>query len=334
MPVQKKINNYNLVVTILSLVMVLTFFQKPVHGQESRSVQNKQIQSEDEIIRVDSTLITVPATVFDRDGRYVTNLKKEDFEIYEDGIPQEIAFFEPVEKECTVFLLLDVSGSMVYDLESLTDTANAFLHQLRPDDKLSAASFADRVNVLFEPKSVKDIRSGKKIKLKIIGLPPVTMVYDAVDFALKKMSKIRGRKAIILFSDGIGSGYSASAKSNWRDAEEQEALIYTVTFDTNSNVRSRYETEKDFQKRLEKAKFANNYMRELADITGGRHYEIEKIKNLQSTFGSVAEELSRQYSLGYYSKQTNAGKKQIKVKVRQPNLAVRARDSYVIEAKK
>ena len=151
-------------------------------------------------------------------------------------------------------------------------------------------------------------------------------------FAQKMMKKIRGRKAIILFSDGRGSGLNASAKSNLRDAEEQEVLIYTVQFGAFS-LPSPYVDEKRFFKWRE---IANSYMRDLARKTGGRHYQIENITDLGNTFGEIADELGRQYSLGYYPK--TEGKKgerrQIKVKVRQPNLSVRARDSYVVGSKK
>ena len=289
--------------------------------------------AQDDIIRVDTNLVAVPVTVLDHDGRYVTNLKKEDFQIFEDGVEQEIALFEPIEQQFTVFLLLDVSGSMVFDMNDLANAANTFVGQLRPNDNIIAATFAEQTEVIFKSMSVNDFRNKKKFRLKVIGLPPVTMVYDAVEFALKKVKKIQGRKAIILLSDGIGSGFSASAKSNFRDAEEGESLIYTISFDTNINSQSRYESKKQFEKRLEQAEFARNYMRDLAQKTGGRNFQIENVSNLEQTFGEVANELGRQYSLGYYPKSSITGRKQIKVKIRQPNLIVRARSSYVVEKK-
>jgi Ca-activated chloride channel family protein len=156
------------------------------------------------------------------------------------------------------------------------------------------------------------------------------MVYEAVDFALKRMKKIKGRKAIILFSDGIGTGVTATANGNLRDAEKQDALVYTVQFGTFPIEVPGYINKKYYFERIEEI---NGYMRNLARKTGGRHYQIKSISNLEETFGQVAEELRRQYGLGYYPRgQLEAGqRRKIKVKVRLSKLVVRARDSYIVE---
>lgn len=290
--------------------------------------------AQDEIIRINTDLVRVPATVLDRNGRYITNLKKEDFQIFEEGIEQEVALFESAEESFTVLLLLDRSGSMSgsYRVE-LTNAANVFVKQLRPDDQVMAATFANRVDLLFEATKVKDLQKG--IKIKNLPGDNNTMIYDAVEVAFKKMKKIKGRKAIVLFSDGVGDEFFASAKENLREAEEQEAMIYTVQFDTFKSFSEQYGNKKWFRKGVETA---NNYMRDLAAKTGGRHFQIENIANLEQTFGEIANELGRQYNLGYYAKQLERGQKQlvrqIKVKVQQPNLVVRARNSYIVEPAK
>jgi VWFA-related protein len=320
MKAQKTLRNFNIIVITLGFLFAFIAFSKISYAQ-------------DDVIRVKTNLVTIPATVLDRDGRFVTNLRKEDFQIFENGIEQEIALFEPVEKECTVLILLDVSGSMSYHLAELADSASIFVNQLRPDDQLITVSFGEDIELLTQRTKVKDLKKG--IKLRPMSTYRNTMVYDAVEFALKKMKKIRGRKAIVLFSDGVGSGLSASAKSNLRDAEEQESLIYTMQFTFSPPTPSGYVNTKKFNKW---AATASNYMRDLAQKTGGRHYRIEDIADLDKTFGLVGDELGRQYSLGYYPKQLEAGQKrqvrQIKVKVHQPNLIVKARESYVVEAKK
>jgi Ca-activated chloride channel homolog len=288
--------------------------------------------SQEDFIRVDTNLVTVPVSVLDRDGRYVTNLKKEDFQIFEDGAEQEIALFEPVEEPFTIFFLLDVSGSMTNEMVSLTNAANIFVRKLRPDDKLIAATFAENVNILFQATKIKELK--KDIKLTQHFGSHYTLLYDAVDITLKKINKIKGRKAIVLFSDGAGAGTFASAKSNLRDAKESDALIYTIQFQTFSDEPLNYLDRKSYLTRI---KEINDYMRDLANVSGGRNYQIKNISDLAETFGIIADELGQQYSLGYYPKQVEKEKKenirQIKVKVNQPNLAVRARSSYVIERK-
>jgi VWFA-related protein len=297
---------------------------------------SQSLYAQDDVIRVDTNLVTVPVIVLDREGRYVTNLRKENFQIFEDGVEQEVALFEPVEQQITVLLLLDVSSSMFNDLEGLTKSASAFLGQLRPNDQVMIATFNDSVDVLFDFKSVNDVRNMKKLRVKLNGLPPVTMVYDAVEFGLKKMKKINGRKAIVLFSDGVGSGLSASARSNLRDAEENEALIYTVQFNTLVLPPGYKLTERDSKRIKQNNETATQYMSELAAKTGGQHFQMDNIADLEKTFAQIAAELGQQYSLSYYS--TQSGKKgerrQIKVKVNIPNTAVRARDSYIVGASK
>jgi VWFA-related protein len=293
-------------------------------------VSSTNAYAQNEVIRVDTSLVTVPATVIDRNGRYVTNLKKEDFQIFEDGVEQEVALFEPTEQSFTALFLLDTSGSMKDFIADLARAANAFVSKLRPNDQLIAVTFSDQINTLFQATKIRDLQAGIKLKQRM--REGDTIVYDAVDHALKNMKKVRGRKAIVLFSDGVGTGI-ATAKGTLRDAEEQEALIYTVQFGTFSAKPPKNASKKYYFKRIEEI---NGYMRDLALRTGGRYYHIEEIADLEKTFGEVAEELGRQYSLGYYPKKTpEAGqRRQIKVKMRQPNLVVRARDSYIVESPK
>lgn len=312
-----------MVLPTLLIVSIATANQTP-----APSAQSSRKYNQDEVLRVDTNLVTIPVTVMDRDGRYLTGLKKEDFQVFEDGIEQEVAFFEPVERPFTILLLLDVSGSMSYRMEDLAHAANAFVSQLRPDDWLSAVSFADFSSVLFRATKVSELR--KNITLRQRPDQFSTMLYDAVDDALKRMKKVQGRKAIVLFSDGYGIGTFADAKRNLRVAEEQDTLLYTVQFNTLSAKPPRNVNKESYFKAVEEG---NSYMRNLALKTGGRYYQVEYIADLEKTFGQVAEELRRQYSLGYYPKQRlEVGQRRlIKVKVRLPNLVVRARDSYIVQ---
>lgn len=293
--------------------------------------QNTAFSQNEDVIRIDTNLVTVPVTVFDRDGRYITYLKKENFQILEDGNEQNIELFKSVEQPVTVLLVLDISGSMTKYMTNLTEAANIFVHQLRSDDRVAAATFADNLYVLLKPTKVSELRKGIKIKQR--SRDHFTRIYDAVHDALKLMRKIRGRKAIVLFSDGGGDGTFASAKDNFRHAEEGEALIYTVQFKNFLTAPHPHQNKEIFYEAIENA---NNYMLGLAQISGGRDYQIEKITDLNQTFAHIAAELRQQYNLGYYP--NNPGKegerRQIKVKVNVPNVAVRSRDSYIIGSQK
>ena len=294
---------------------------------------SSQLQAQDETLRVDSSLVSVPCLVSDRGGRYVTDLKKEDFEIFEDGVKQEIRHFRPMEERISVLLLLDVSGSMGFDINLVADSANRFIKKLRPTDRLSVAAFSDYYDQMFGFMPVEEVLGKKRLRLLVNGRPPQTMVYDAVETALKRIAPVNGRKAIVMLSDGIGTGYSAGAKSNLRDAEEQEALIYSFNFDSNAYypVRLKTESEQRFRERNKNAEFAKGYMNSLATKTGGRYFNIKQIEDLDSVFDQVANELGRQYTLMYEPAiEGRAGeRRKITVKVNVPNVAVRSRNEVV-----
>lgn len=294
---------------------------------------------EDSIIRTATSLISVPAVVLDRNGRYIPNLHKEDFRIYEDGLEQEVAYFAPVEKPFTVALMLDASGSTRARLAQLRAAANAFIGQLRPDDRLLVITFDGSIHVLAEPTTVSAIRN---TRLRIPEVTDGTVLYDAVDFALNtRLSQIQGRKAIILFTDGVDMSSKATYKRNVRDAEEKDVLIYTVQYNTLPELPARIATiandkarERVRERMMKKYAVSEPYMRELAEKTGGRFYRAEGLADIQQAFSAITQELGMQYSLGYYPKDSSrrGGQRSIKVRVRQPNLIVRARDSYVVGA--
>ncbi len=279
----------------------------------------------DEVIRIDANLVTISAQVMDRNSRFINDLKKEDFQIFEDGVEQEVSFFSAVEEPFTILFLMDVSAGMRPHLAELARAGNAFLSQLRPDDSLIVVSFCDVMNTRAELAPVRETRGVKKIMLRVCG--GRTLVYEAVHRALQRMKKIPGRKAVVLFSEGFSGEWVATARSTLREAEEQEALIYSVQFGA-AFLTTVFAGNRSFNKAIVSG---NEYMAGLAQKTGGRHYHLEDVTDLKKTFGEVAEELRRQYSLGYYPKipLTNGQRRKIRVGVRCPNLKVRARDSYM-----
>jgi Ca-activated chloride channel homolog len=287
--------------------------------------------------RLSPAMITVPAVVMDRNGRYVANLRKEDFHIYEDGVEQKLADFASVERPFTVALLLDVSGSTQYQLSQIRDAANTFVSRLRFNDRMMAITFDGKINVLTEPASVAAIRQST------LHIPPVsdgTVLYDAVAFALKRMAQIPGRKAIVLMSDGVDQSSVTTFKSTVDDIAEQDVLIYTVQYNTLPQLPQRLSAIKNekvrrkVQERLMKGyALSEPYLRALADKTGGRFYRADDLRDVGPAFEAITAELGVQYSLGYYPKaNSNDTERSIKVKVRYPNLVVRARDSYTTGA--
>ena len=199
---------------------------------------------------------------------------------------------------------------------------------------MMAISFDGQIHLLAEPADVATIRRSK------LHIPPVTdgtVLYDAVDFALKRMAQIPGRKAIVLMTDGVDQNSHALLKSTLADIAEQDVLIYTVQYNTLPQLPQRLSQIKNekarrkVQARLMQAYAVSEpYLRALADKTGGRFYRADDLREVRPAFEAITAELGVQYSLGYYPKENaSAGaQRAIKVRVRYPNMVVRARDSY------
>lgn len=303
--------------------------------EQSRTAkQDSGEVDEGSIVRVSTSLITVPAIVMDRNGRYVPNLRKEDFRIYEDGVEQTVANFASVEKPFTVALMLDVSGSTQSQLAQIRGAANTFVGRLRFNDRMMAITFDGQVHVLTEPALVRDIRRGK---LHIPAVTDGTVLYDAVDFTVKRLAQIPGRKAIVLMTDGVDQNSHASLKETLSEIGESDILIYTVQYNTLPQLPQRLSQIKNekarrrIQERLLKGyAVAEPYLRGLAEKTGGRFYRAGDLNDVAPAFEVITAELGVQYSLGYYPKDNSSAGTQraIKVRVRYPSLVVRARDSY------
>ena len=307
---------------------------------------------EGDVIRFDTALVTVPVTVMDRYGRYVPMLHREQFKILENGVEQKIAYFATTDSPFSVVLLIDTSGSTEYRLEDIHKAAIDFVDKLKPSDSVMVMSFDDRIEVQCKATADRDVVY-KAIRRTRTG--GGTRLYDAVDDILRKqLATIPGRKAVVLFTDGVDTtSHRASYESTVRLAEESDAPIYSVDYDTSGGGTNNIglpipggrgtviglplpgprmpgagSMPGDYRR-------AVRYLHELADNTGGRFYSGDSMFGIAQAFTWIAEELGRQYSLGYYP--STAGKdgerRQIKVKVTEADLVVKSRDSYIYSEK-
>src|ERR1051326_1861846 len=124
--------------------------QKPQSQQHDQTPAPPEEVDAGDIVKVDTTLVTIPVSVMDRDGRYVPNLLKDDFRIWEDGVEQEVAFFQSVDKPFSVVLMLDTSPSTQCRLDDIQNAAIDFINQLRPDDRVMVVSFNDDIKILSD----------------------------------------------------------------------------------------------------------------------------------------------------------------------------------------
>jgi hypothetical protein len=177
----------------------------------------------EDVLKVETNLITIPVSVYDRNGIYVPNLKQSDFKIFEDGVEQEIAYFGVSDKPFTVILLLDTSPSTAYKIEQIQNAAIAFVNQLKPLDKVAVIEFDAKVHVLTEATGDRE-KIYKSIRRADFG--DGTSLFDAVDFSVdKRLNNIEGRKAIVLFTDGVDTtSYKADSDITLSEAEESGGI--------------------------------------------------------------------------------------------------------------
>lgn len=309
-----------------------------VQGQPL-AVEPQPLTDEIEVLKVDTNLVTINASVLDRDARYISTLSKESFSVYEEGVKQELAFFAAVEEPFTVALLIDTSGSVRRTFKDIIAAANSFVAQLRPHDNLMVVAFdSDIREVVKTTKSsmVKD----RGVSLEVGG-GQHTLVYDAVAFTIRqRLNHMRGRKAIILLTDGLSSDGESTYERSISDAEEAGSLVYSIQFEPFKEAmkhfmgRSRkaaptdHKEIQEYRMHIEKA---GAYLEELARKTGGRSFKADGVKDFSHAFALIVKELSSQYSLGYYPTPLpkQGDRRQIKVAVNVPNVVVRARNDYI-----
>ncbi|MEP7039244.1 MAG: VWA domain-containing protein, partial [Acidobacteriota bacterium] len=327
---------------------------------------------------IDTSLVTFPVSVLDRDGRFISGLQKQDFQIFENGVEQKIDSFGSVEVPFTVVLLLDVSPSTQYKINEIQDAAISFVNQLRRDDKVIVISFDERVRVLSRATNNRnDLRNA----ILRAQFGDGTSLYEAVDNTINQQLRgIEGRKAVVLFTDGVDTtSRRATYQGTVRETEEVDALFYPIRYDTYAGMNrgnggggsARYPQRRrggnnggiggilgdilggmividDDNTNIGGGRFprgggsagssrgeyetGRRYLEELARNSGGRIFDADSTYNLDAAFSGIAEELRRQYTLGYYPEAVGqkGDRKQIRVRVKRPNLVVRAKNSYIV----
>ena len=223
---------------VIALALTAVFAQSKPGGQRQPLPQPSPTpppEPEDiETLKTDTDLVTVPIIATDRSGLYITDLRQEEFKILEDGVPQEIAFFGKVAAPFHVVLMLDTSSSTKDHLTKIQNAAYAFVQQLQPVDRVKIISFDDKIRDLNEFTSDREV-----LRTAINSTRPGegTKVYDAMELAINTLRKIRGRRAIVLFSDGMDwFSDKATFESNVRYLDEEGIVIYPIRYDTRATT--------------------------------------------------------------------------------------------------
>src|SRR5262245_15044501 len=236
------LDRFRLLSTVSLAALIFVFgaiaqTKKPQDDQKKNpsQVETEKAEQQDIPIRLDTDLVTVPVIASDRADVYVPDLTRDEFTVYEDGVKQEIEFFSAVRTPFSVALMLDTSASTQEKLPRIQRAARTFLEQLQPADRVKIISFDDGVYDLSQftndraelQKAIDSTKPGQGTKL-----------YDAVKYALNDLSRVKGRKAIVIFTDGVDwRSDSTRYDDNIRQLEESSVIVYPIRYDT------RYETE-------------------------------------------------------------------------------------------
>ncbi|MGH9373805.1 MAG: VWA domain-containing protein [Vicinamibacterales bacterium] len=255
-------------------------------------------------------VVEVYATVTDGRGAPVAELGKEDFIVRENGEPQQVSTFAAGQFPLSVAIAVDRSFSMAGSrLAAAKSAARVFLGELRPDDESMLIAVGSMTEVIAPLSRDREAQVSALSALDAFG---TTGLYDAVIAAIEAIQPARGRRALVLLSDGSDRYSRATAGDALERARASDVLMYPIAFG-----------------RTRPAVFA-----ELATLTGGRSYHLQDARSLPDTLRAIAVELRSQYLLGYSPrKPIVAGANEwrsISVTVQRPGVEVRARDGYAV----
>ena len=242
-------------------------------------------------IRVDVKLVNVFATVTDSNGTPVANLKKENFQVFEDNVPQKIAIFsqEPA-LPISVVLAIDTSLSTRMDLPFELESARRFVHSIVHVDRkdtLALYCFSQEVQELVS--FTADLgRVDRAIDHVHVG--GSTALYDAVYLGSEALEKRQGRKVLVLITDGGDTASQVNYADALRQAQQAEALLYSIIVVPIAASPGRNTG-------------GEHALIQMSHDTGGKYYYADSIANLDRAFQQVSDDLRNQYLLGYYPSQ-------------------------------
>jgi VWFA-related protein len=308
---------------------------KPGAGTPARPSTTPEEVSEDDVIRVDTELVSVNVSVVDRGTSHgVNDLVKEDFRLYENNAAQQILHFESSSAPFNLVLLVDLSGSTAKVVELIKSAALHFVDAARPFDRIGVITFAGS-QVVVSPLTTDHVLLHDRIN-GIQKPDGSTKLYDSLSFAMDEVfreSKDSRRNAIVVISDGLdsvmpnvtGEGSTLSYQELIRQAREFDGVIYSIWTDTQS-----YEPLSPGDIQQETFDLAHDQMKEIADVGGGAFYECLKLQDLAGAYDRVVADLGTLYTLSYRpaNRVRDGSWRAIRVSVNRPNAVARGKRGY------
>jgi Ca-activated chloride channel family protein len=273
-------------------------------------------------------LVSLNVTVIDPSNRYVTDLEQPDFQVYEDGVKQDVTLFNRTNLPIALSLLLDTSASMEARLPIAQEAAIGFARRLRPQDLAEVIDFDSRV-VILQAFTAKAADLEQAIRRTSAG--GSTSMYNAIYIALKDLKKVVAtntdeirRQAIVVLSDGEDTSSLLPFEEVLDLAKRSETAIYAIGLRSNEGASFA-------SKGFKEAEFV---LRQLTQETGGRAFFPSQAADLAGIYGQIADELSSQYTVGYTSKNArrDGAWRRIVVRVNRPSVSARTKQGYFAPA--
>jgi len=283
--------------------------------------------------------VAVYATVTDPQGRLAPDLTRDNFEVDDNGVKQELTVFSNDVQPITGIMLLDRSGSMKPNLQLEVRAAETFIHGMLAEDRLRIGNFGK--NIVIEP---EDFTSDREALFKVLHgdlqKEGPTPLWNAIDRAIDKLLLEKSRRVVLALSDGVDepldfSGHAKSMKDEMKRAEENDIMIYTVGMEGLAPMQQRgtqgFGAPGIMPRRHNDAPMQkpDEGMAKIAAATGGGYFELTSPGDLLGKFDRVIDELHHQYALGFVPQKLDGKVHDLTVKVNKSGYAVRARKRYL-----
>jgi VWFA-related protein len=272
-----------------------------------------RVPAQQAIFRASSQTVAIYATVVDADNHLATDLEQKDFEVYDNGVLKPLTLFKSDVQPITVVIMLDTSGSMTADIDLLKRAAEGFILRMLPEDRARIGSFNDKIQISSRFSSDRDALI--RILHDDLDYGNPTYLWDAIDASMSALANESGRRVVLIFTDGEDD---KSVRMNYNKvltrAVTENFMIYAIG--KQSQMRG-YVTNPD--KKLPP----------LAAETGGGYYGLKIGADLNGPFSRIADELHRQYVLGFSADTLDGTMHKLEVRVKTPGMIVRARKGYL-----
>jgi Ca-activated chloride channel family protein len=282
--------------------------------------QSPQFRSSVDVVSLHVTVSDATAPL-----RYVTDLEASDFEVFENGVKQEITLFNKTNSPIALALLLDASASMDSKIQTVQEAAIGFARRLRPQDLAEVIEFNSRAAI---PQAFTNEVPKLERAIRMTSANGPTALYQALYIAMSEFKKLRKnlsedpslirRQAVVLISDGQDTASMFTFDDILVEVKRSETAVYAIGLRSPSEPTSRGFNLADFE------------LRQLAQQTGGRTFFPNQVSDLATVYGQIADELSSQYTLGYTSKnqRRDGAWRPIVVRVTKPNAVPRTKLGY------